>query len=164
MGIDQIRTVGLRLFACDDQGVCHSISLPWELTRSGRWDCDERAHADEDVQHKNEQVGIDQIRTVGLRRLGQGRWIGTSAKVGIDQIRTVGLRLGELEVSVDLTPVLRIPWELTRSGRWDCDLSEPGRQAGRCHSVGIDQIRTVGLRLLGIHGVEVVIDPRSGGN
>ena len=89
MGIDQIRTVGLRLERrCE---ILAQAADVWELTRSGRWDCDSELGSTTALW--GGRVGIDQIRTVGLRRL----W------------RTPQVRLGVSS------------WELTRSGRWDCD-------------------------------------------
>ena len=64
-------------------------------------------------------VGIDQIRTVGLRLTLQQRLGSQQPQVGIDQIRTVGLRLTSfLQNGVEEE---HAGWELTGSGRWDCD-------------------------------------------
>ena len=115
-------------------------------------------------------MGIDQIRTVGLRLLKFQVLVLLFDVVGIDQIRTVGLRpflcLSDIESDFaqweltrsgrwdcDLTAALigwtaaEVRWELTRSGRWDCDEPEFGIFENEVAvTVGIDQIRTVGLR------------------
>mgnify|MGYP003622945742 CR=1 FL=1 len=70
---------------------------------------------------QTKSVGIDLIRTVGLRRIATCVLVPCAIAVGINLIRTVGLRL--------LSQV-----------------AEMVRHDG--HGVGIDLIRTVGLRLL----------------
>ena len=89
-------------------------------------------------------VGIDQIRTVGLRQPGAVKLSCKRGRVGIDQIRTVGLRpLDQIAIGREFHHRVS---ELTRSGRWDCDYNYGG-EIYNVLDVGIDQIRTVGLRL-----------------
>ena len=120
VGIDQIRTVGLRPGPQLGE-IPENPNLRWELTRSGRWDCDSERIA---ALHRDaaERVGIDQIRTVGLRleKGAAGPRHGPPA-VGIDQIRTVGLRRSLTRL---IALALMGGWELTRSGRWDCDYGD----------------------------------------
>jgi hypothetical protein len=71
------------------------------LTRSGRWDCDLSASA---IVAKTKAVvlGIDQLRTVGLRRFREhhvehrlpNSELTRSGDGGVAQLRTVGLRRG----------------------------------------------------------------------
>jgi len=64
-------------------------------------------------------VGIDQVGLVGLRRVGDREEVAVAVVV-IDQIKSVGLRQLDFLLSLN-----HFTLDLTRSGRWDCNLVKP---------------------------------------
>jgi hypothetical protein len=99
-------------------------NVPWiwlcsELTRSGRWDCDSGVRH---LGHDLVFLGIDQIRTVGLRLCGHRSGRGDANEDHHSELTRSGRwDCDSVRSSEPGEKVCAGPSELTRSGRWDCD-------------------------------------------